>query len=128
MKPGIDKSSISNNETFDRDMRQLHATAMAHISPQTLARLRAARHGAQTAPPQRGHAWRWMTASAFSAVLAVAIGVQFLPQSAPPPIAQPVAAATGTSNDYSDGVATLDENPDLYLWLASSEAMPLAME
>jgi hypothetical protein len=37
-------------------------------------------------------------------------------------------AATGTSDDYSDGVATLDENPDLYLWLASSEAEPLAME
>jgi hypothetical protein len=122
MNPGID-----DKETFDRDMRQLHATAVTHISPQTLARLRAARHGAQAAP-QRGHAWRWMTASAFSAVLAVAIGVQFLPRSAPLSTAQPMATATGTSNDYSDGVATLDENPDLYLWLASSEAEPLAME
>lgn len=126
MNPGIDESSISSNETFDRDMRQLHATAVTHISPQTLARLRAARHGAQTAPPQRGHAWRWMAASAFSAVLAVAIGVQFLPRSAPLSTAQPMI--TGTSDDYSDGVATLDENPDLYLWLASSEAEPLAME
>ncbi|MGH8063109.1 MAG: hypothetical protein ACREO7_13975 [Pseudoxanthomonas sp.] len=127
MKPGIDESSISNNEAFDHDMRQLHATAVAHISPQTLARLRAARHGARTAP-QRGHAWRWITASAFSAMLAVAIGVQFLPRSTPVSTAQPVVATIGTSNDYSDGVATLDENPDLYLWLASSEAEPLAME
>lgn len=128
MNPGIDESSISNNETFDRDMRQLHATAVTQISPQTLARLRAARHGARTAPPQRGHAWRWMAASAFSAVLAVAIGVQFLPRSAPLSTAQPMVAATGASNDYSDNLATLDENPDLYLWLASSEAEPLAME
>lgn len=126
MNPGIDESSISNNETFDHDMRQLHATAVTHISPQTLARLRAARHGAQTAP-QRGHAWHWIAASAFSAVLAVAIGVQFLPRSTLS-TAQPVVAATGTGNDYSDSVATLEENPDLYLWLASSEAEPLAME
>lgn len=125
MNPGIDESSIGNNQAFDRDMRQLHATAVTHISPQTLARLRAARHGAQVAP-QRGHAWRWISASAFSAVLAVAIGVQFLPRSVPVPITETTLAATG--NDYSDNVAVLDENPDLYLWLASSEADPLAME
>ncbi|MEO8366424.1 MAG: hypothetical protein ABI538_09485 [Pseudoxanthomonas sp.] len=127
MKPGIDKASISNSEAFDRGMRQLHATAVTHISPQTLARLRLARHRAQAAP-QRGLAWRWITASAFSAVLAVAIGAQFLPRAAPLSPAQPMAAAAGTSNDYGDAMATLDENPDLYLWLASSEAEPLAME
>jgi anti-sigma-K factor RskA len=126
MKPGIDKSSISRNEAFDRDMRQLHASAMVNISPQTLARLRAARQGAQRAP-QRGHAWRWAVASAFSAVLAVAIGVQFLPSSTPAPAAQPMATATGNSS-YVDSLSALDENPDLYLWLASSEADPLAME
>ncbi|HYM86667.1 MAG TPA: hypothetical protein VET30_07990 [Pseudoxanthomonas sp.] len=123
MNPGIDEK----NQAFDRDMQQLHATAVTHISPQTLARLRAARHGAQTAP-QRGHAWRWITASAFSAVLAVTVGVQFLPRSAPVSTAQPVVATTGMGNDYRDSVATLEENPDLYLWLASSEAEPLAME
>ena len=122
MNPGID-----DKEKFDRDMRQLHASAVASISPQTLARLRGARHAAQTTP-RRGHAWRWMVASAFPAVLAVAIGVQFLPRSTPVPAVQPVAATTGTDNDYSDSVATLEENPDLYLWLASSEAEPLAME
>lgn len=129
MNPGIDESSISRNETFDRDMYQLHAAAVTHISPQTLTRLRAARHGLKIADaPQRGHAWRWIAVSAFSAVLAVAIGVRFLPRSAPVSTAQPAVAATATSNDYGDGVATLDENPDLYLWLASSEAEPLAME
>ena len=122
MKPGID-----DNNSFDRDMRKLHVEAVAHVSPQTLARLRAARHGLET-PPRRGHAWRWIAASAFSAVLAVAIGVQFLPQSAPVPAAQPMVSAIDTTHDYDDSVTTLDENPDLYLWLASSEAEPLAME
>lgn len=122
MNPGID-----DKEAFDRDMRKLHGAAVNHISPQTLARLRAARHGIQTAS-QRGRAWRWMTASAFSAVLAVAIGVQYLPRSVPVSTTQPAVAAAGTGDDYSDSVATLEENPDLYLWLASSEAEPLAME
>ena len=128
MNPGIDESSNSRNETFDRDMRQLHGTAVANMSPQTLARLRAARHAARTTAPRRGHAWRWIAASAFSAVLAVAIGMQFLPRSPPVPAVQPMVATTNMGNDYSDSVATLDENPDLYLWLASSEAEPLAME
>jgi hypothetical protein len=74
MNPGIDDNkSIDSSESFDRDMRKLHAEAVTHVSPQTLARLRAARHGLETAP-QRGHAWRWVAATAFSAVLAVAIG------------------------------------------------------
>ena len=121
-------SAIDKNETFDRDMQQLHATAVDNISPQTLARLRAARHGlANETAPQRGHAWRWMTATAFSAVLAVAIGLQFLPTSQPVTPASP-PVATVVADEYTTGVTALDENPDLYVWLASSEAEPLAME
>ena len=114
-------------QKFDHDMRQLHATAVSSISPQTLARLRAARHAAQAAPG-RAHAWRWVTATAFSAVLAVTLGVQLLPGSKPVPDAQPVAVAAGNEAGYADSLATLDESPDLYMWLASSEAAPLAME
>lgn len=123
MNPGTD----DNEDRFDRDMRKLHAAAANHISPQTLARLRAARHTAQTAP-RPGHAWRWIAATAFSAALAVAIGLQFLPQPAPAPTAQPMIAAVDGAGDYSSSVPMLDENPDLYLWLASAEAEPLAME
>lgn len=128
MNREIDESTSSNNEAFDHEMRQLHAAATINLSPATLARLRAARHQTQAAP-QRGQAWRWAVASAFSAVLAVAIGTQLLPHSTPAPATRPLAAATTTSNDGDvDSLATLDENPDLYLWLASSEADPLAME
>lgn len=119
MRPGID------DDTFDRDMRQRHATAMTHLSPQTLARLRDARHSAQ-AKPVRGHAWRWATATAFSAVLAVVLGTQLLPQRAGPAV-QPVASPLG-EDGYTDALATLDESPDLYMWLASPEAETLAME
>jgi|APAra7269096979_1048534.scaffolds.fasta_scaffold06320_4 anti-sigma-K factor RskA len=123
MNTGIEER---NNE-FDRDMRELHAEAVSQISPQTLARLRSVRQQAQTAP-RRAHAWRWIAASAFSAVLAVALGVQFLPQSATSPGAAPALATADSQDDYDDALATLDENPDLYVWLASSEAEPLAME
>ena len=120
-------SAIDKQDTFDHDMQQLHAAAVSQLSPQTLARLRAARHGLAEATPQRGHSWRWLAASAFSAVLAVAIGVQFLPQSQTTPTAQPVAATTD-NDTYVGGTAALDENPDLYLWLASQDAATLAME
>lgn len=123
MNPGIEER---NNE-FDSDMRQLHATAVSQVSLQTLARLRAARHAAQVAP-KRGHAWRWAAATAFSAVLAVALGVQFLPRSGTVPTAQPIVATVDNDDEYGDSVAALDESPDLYMWLASSEAEPLAME
>jgi anti-sigma-K factor RskA len=123
-----DRTEIEDdNAIFDRGMRQLHAAAVSQVSPQTLTRLRAARHAAQTAP-KRGHAWRWVAATAFSAVLAVALGVQFLPGSGTAPATQPMAATVDNGNIYGDSLATLDESPDLYMWLASSEAEPLAME
>lgn len=127
MKPGIDEDNSSNrSKAFDRDMRQLHATAVTQLSPQTLARLRSARQQAQTLP-RRGHAWRWATATALSAVLAVTIGFQLLPKPAQTPAGPMVAAATD-DDVYVDSVSALDENPDLYMWLASAEAEPLAME
>lgn len=124
----INGTAIDKNEAFDREMQQLHATAVDKLSPQTLARLRAARHGlGKEAAPPRGHAWRWVAASTFSAVLAVAIGLQFLPTAQPVAPASPTVAAV-VADDYATGVTALDENPDLYVWLASSDAEPLAME
>lgn len=134
MNMRIDRTEIDNekttdaSESFDRRIRQLHATAVTQLSPQTLARLRSARQQAQTSAPRRGHAWRWVTVTAFSAVLAVTIGLQLLPKPGPAPAAQPVVATVGNDDVYANSVSALDENPDLYVWLASSEAEPLAME
>ncbi len=116
-------------QAFDHSLRQLHAVAVTQVSAQTLARLRSARHGLEhAAAPRRGRAWRWLAASAFSAALAVAIGLQFMPRPDPAPAALPLIAAAAADDDYVAGSTVLDENPDLYLWLASSEAEPLAMD
>ena len=124
MNPGIG----NDTRQFDRHLHDLHATALDHVSPATLARLRAARHGLEQ-QPRRGRGWRWAATTAFSAVLAVALGVPFLPGTAPTAITPaPLAGAAVTEGEYVDSLSSLDENPDLYLWLASSEAEPLAME
>lgn len=120
---------------LDAQARRLHAAALSQVSPQTLSRLRAARHAAQAAeaPSRAGH-WRWLAATAFTAVLAVGIGVQLMPAdpALPPageqPVASVAASSTGAQQDDFGAATLLDEDPDLYLWLASSEAQPLAME
>lgn len=128
MKPADD-----SRHRFDRQARQWHAAALKELSPQTLARLRAARHAAQTeAHPARGFHWRWLAATAFTAVLAVGVGVRFLPWSEAPlpgeaPALSVADSGNGGNGEYSSA-DVLEEDPDLYLWLASSEAPPLAME
>lgn len=122
-------SAIDKQASFDRDMRTLHATAVSQVSPQTLARLRSARHALPTAASRTRVAWPWLAASLGSAVMAIAIGVQFLPQALPAGGPAPqVVAQVADDRDYPGSLAALDENPDLYMWLASSEAAPLAME
>ncbi len=119
---------------IDQQARRLHQAALAQVSPQTLMRLRAARHqaGSQAPTAGRAHAWRWLTATAFSAVLAVGLGLQWLPRAPELPASTTVAVASPSEGDtIADelGVAgTFDEDPDLYLWLASADAQPLAME
>ncbi|HEY1034491.1 MAG TPA: hypothetical protein VGE09_05865 [Pseudoxanthomonas sp.] len=117
---------------FDAQARSLHRASLAQVSPQTLMRLRTARHEAQRAAPAGGaRSWRWLTATAFSAVLAVGIGVQFLPRTSTVPApgaATPVAVTDGEASLDEATTGTLEEDPDLYLWLASADAQPLAME
>ncbi|MGS1080209.1 hypothetical protein [Pseudoxanthomonas beigongshangi] len=111
---------------FDSRARQAHAAALTQLSPQTLTRLRAAR---RQAPSASRRAWPWLAATAFSGVLAVMVGLQWLPSSpTPAPAADEPAVAANASDAALPANTLLDENPDLYLWLASSEAPPLAME
>jgi hypothetical protein len=134
------KPTDDSQNRLDRQARQWHAAALEELSPATLARLRSARHAAQTdARPARGlHGYgRWLAATAFTAVLAVGIGVRLLPWGeSPRPIEMPTVpvASNGdaSTNEYSaanySSANVLDEDPDLYLWLASADAPPLAME
>lgn len=121
------------DHVFDRHMRQLHATALDQVSPQVRSRLRSARHGASTGPAdsRRWRGWPWLAASLGSAVLAIAIGVQWLPVSDRAPEEGAMLAAVSLSAEqdaYADSLAALDESPEFFLWLASTEVQPFAME
>lgn len=99
----------------DTELRALYQQAVESVSPATLARLRGARHAA--APSRRHSAW-WL-ATAFAGVAALGVGLSLHLR---PPAAAPLAPMVAALE--SDGSA-LDENPDLYLWLGSTD---LAME
>ncbi|QCW28823.1 hypothetical protein FE772_19005 [Lysobacter enzymogenes] len=117
-------------------MRDLHAQSLERLSPQVRQRLRTIRSEA-AAQPDGAAAASWTLASSGVAAVALALGLQFagggapLPADAPAQVAQqpsaaaPAAVAAEASYDPDTAVAALDENPDLYLWLASNtDALP----
>ncbi|HEY0661219.1 MAG TPA: hypothetical protein VGD21_07870 [Lysobacter sp.] len=117
-----DGSPVATNG-FDDAMRRLHADALAQVSAPTRARLRAARTGATGAANRTQRGVGWALASGFAAVFAVVIGLQ-LRAPAPTVVApSPIATTTADNANYDidTAVATLDENPDLYLWLAAND-------
>ena len=105
-----------HDDTFDRAMRDLHAQALTQVSPRSRARLRAARTAATHRAPTRG--LRWALATGLLAVFALAIGLQWRGPSSTANL--PTQTAAIDAADFG-AVATLDENPDLYLWLASND-------
>jgi hypothetical protein len=131
---------MNTPSALDTRARQLHATAATQLSPQTLARLRAARHAALHDPSASRpglFARPWLAASAFSVALLALVGVGLLRQptlapSSPSQMAEQAPAdGLGLPPDL-DGVADdpyaeLDANPDLFVWLGS-DSQPLAME
>ncbi|HYG06954.1 MAG TPA: hypothetical protein VD865_11185 [Stenotrophomonas sp.] len=108
-----------NTAQFDAQARQLHQAALHSIDPATLARLRAARHEATqaSAPGRRRGLW---LATACSALLALGVGVHLEQQTQMPAATAPALVAS------LDADEVLDQNPDLYVWLGSDNA--LAME
>ena len=134
----------SRDDAFDRAMHGLHAQALGAVSARTQARLRATRTAATLATdhaPARG--FGWVLGSGLAALFALAIGLQF--SGAPTTTTSPVQTASidsssGIAVENADGgvgqregdepgFATLDENPDFYLWLASNDdAMPAQWE
>ena len=104
-------------DTFDARVRQLHAHALVTLSPSTLARLREARH----APSQPRRHPAWLLATACSTLLAIGMGLHlYIGHGQGQGQTQKLTTATATDDD------TMDQNPDLYVWLSSENA--LAME
>jgi hypothetical protein len=118
---------------FDIALRKIHADAVAQVSARTQAQLHQRRRAAlsaqsSTAAGAQGTARRfgWPLAASFAAILAVVVGVQMRQDSLP---ASPSPAlVTSETDDIGATIATLDENPDFYLWLASTDAVALASE
>ncbi len=128
---------MSHADKFDDWTRQLHAEAVSQLSPQALARIRAARHAAVAAAPaprRRGFAWPWLayTATGCAVVFAVVLGLRLQAPPEPIPVTPAATATVAPIVSPFDGdpdlVASLGEDPDLYLWLASVEAQSVAME
>ncbi|WP_057918936.1 hypothetical protein [Lysobacter antibioticus] len=133
LQPAADR-----DQRFDQAMRALHARAVDQVTPQTRARLRTIRNEAAAAPVRRSGVLGWALASGGVAAFALALGLQFVggnggapavPESAPAVASAAAAVASAAAVDAvydpDTAVAALDENPDLYLWLASNgDALP----
>jgi anti-sigma-K factor RskA len=117
-----------DDDRFDQTLRAHHAASLAQLSARTRAQLqvrtRAVLAGESTQKPMPVWRLAWPVAVA-CAVGAVVLGVQIrgLETSVP----QVVDIETPSTSDASTAYASLEENPDLYVWLASDGAM-LAME
>jgi hypothetical protein len=114
-------------DSLDRRARQLHAEALAHVSPEVRARLRRARHEAISAGTERP-SWRlpsWLAGGAMAAALVLAVVLR--PDPAPPqPDALPAAGVAAAT--LEDPAVHLEEDPGFYLWLASADVTALALE
>ena len=109
---------------FDAAMRQLHESAVDRVSGRTRLQLQQAHRKTPAASPARPHRLAWPLAASFAAVLALMVGMQLWNE----PVPAPAAAPANVADTDADIDAVLEENPDLYLWLASNDAYALAME
>jgi len=119
---------MTGHDTFDARMRAAHAVALERLSPKTQAQLVQRRRRALAADEgmhpgvHARPALRWAVATL--AICAVAVGIFH-------PFREPSAAAPGLASTKTSATApadTTEDNPDFYVWLASSDANSLASE
>ena len=120
-------SRDARDAAFDAALRARHATSLERLSPRVQAQLAQRRNAALrgNAARGRGHGVRY-AAAGFAALCALAIGLQFgiAPRPTAPAAANGVASAPSAATDAT----MLDEDPEFYAWLASSDAQQIAME
>jgi len=124
-----DDQHSQGQRTFDEALRQRHGDAVSHISARTQAQLQQRRRAALSAsapgmPRTAMRRFAWPVATSFAAILALTVGMQLRQDS----VAPTPAATVADDDDLGASFAALDENPDLYLWLASSDAVAFASE
>ncbi len=120
-------------------MRARYAQATMQLSPRTRIQLHNRSHATLTGNVHEKHGRRpaWLLATACSVALVFGFGMQWRatndkPPATVPPVtlvaAQGAVVATQSKADSGELVATLDESPDLYLWLASDDAKSFTTE
>lgn len=121
----------TRNASFDQAARARYTDALEHLSPAVRVRLQQARQAAAQAAPgpgpaRRPAAWAWVGTAA---VLSLVVGLQLrqAPVGHGPavPRATPLAdsrPAQAVDDEVASMLATLDENPDFYLWLAANDS------
>lgn len=135
-----------DNDGFDHAVRGLHRESLANLHPDTLRRLRTAR---TAAAGTRARHFGWPLASAAATLFVLAVALPLLrpaPMLSPPEVpgaqssqatAHRRASATGPApvpaprtppDDVPAMLAALEESPDFYLWLASNDVGPDALE
>ena len=112
-----------NQRRFDMALRARHQASLERLSPRVQAQLAQRRNAALRGTPlRRTYGLRY--AAGFAALCALAIGLQFgvMPTPNDP-------ATTTTVASAPESFATmLEEDPEFYAWLASSDAQLVAME
>ena len=111
-----------NDLEFDRRAREVHEQSLQALSPRVRAQLHNRLQAAVSAPRGAGHVHRWGLATAAALALAIGFGVPWtgIEATAGPDLA--ALPAPGAS----EPLATLEQDPDFYLWLASADAVALA--
>lgn len=123
-----DTAEAALDVRFDAIARARHAASLERLSARTQARLAQAQRPATRPVLRQRPAWALPTVLAAIAVLAIAVQLRPEPATAPAaPSADAALVVAGTTS--TDPAAVLDENPDLYLWLASTDdVMPTSPE
>lgn len=115
---------------LDHHARQLHAAALAQVSPETLARLRLARHAASASEPRRRPLFApWLAGGAVAATLALAVVLRPDPPApGTPAVAADAAIEYAAAASNPDPAETLQDDPGFYVWLGSLDTNAIAME
>lgn len=120
---------MMNDESsrFDAVLRGHHQVSLQQLSPKVRAQLAQRRHAAlRGESPQRSHRLGY-AAAGFAALCALAIGLQFRTPPTPSPAPDSMLVSTHVVPARTDSII-LDQDPDFYAWLASSDALQVAME
>jgi hypothetical protein len=112
-----------NDLEFDRKARALHGQSLQALSPRVRTQLHNRLQAAVAAPRPR-HAHRWGLATAAALALVVGFGVTWNGIDEPATAGPDLAALPAPG--ASEPLATLEQDPDFYLWLASADAVALA--